>query len=37
MFFPGGPESEDFSLLKIKIKNIEWRESMQEESKIYEP
>ena len=37
MFFPGGPESEGFSLLKIKIKNIEWRESLQEESKIYEP
>ncbi len=37
LFFPGGPESEEFSLLKIKIKNIEWRESMQEESKIYEP
>jgi general stress protein 26 len=34
--FPKGPESEEFCLLKIKPKKIEWWESWEEGRKIYE-
>jgi general stress protein 26 len=35
--FPDGPDSDDFCLLKIIIKRIEWRESWTAGAKIYEP
>jgi general stress protein 26 len=35
--FPNGPDSDDFCLLKIIIKRIEWRDSGIGEAKIYEP
>ena len=35
--FPGGPESDDFCLLKIVIKRIEWWESWTAGAKVYEP
>jgi len=35
--FPNGPESNDFCLLKIIVKNIEWRESWTAKVQIYEP
>ena len=35
--FPGGPESDDFCLLKIVIKRIEWRDSWTAKGKVYEP
>ena len=35
--FPDGPDSNDFCLLKIIVKNIEWRESWTAGAKIYEP
>lgn len=36
-FFPEGPESDDFCLLKINIKKIEWRDSWEGGTKVYEP
>jgi len=35
--FPNGPDSDDFCLLKIVIKRIEWRETWIAGEKIYEP
>jgi len=35
--FPNGPDSDDFCLLKIIAKRIEWRESWTAGAKIYEP
>jgi general stress protein 26 len=35
--FPGGPDSDDFCVLKIVIKRIEWREIGTGVAKIYEP
>jgi len=35
--FPNGPDSDDFCLLKIVIKRIEWRDSRVDGAKIYEP
>ena len=34
--FPNGPESDDFCILKIAIKRIEWRESWIAGTQIYE-
>ncbi len=36
-FFPNGPESDEFCLLKINIKKIEWRDSWTSKARIYEP
>lgn len=36
-YFPDGPESRDFCLLKIAVKKIEWRDSWEGGGKIYEP
>jgi general stress protein 26 len=36
-FFPDGPESEEFCLLKIAISKIEWRDSWTGGTKIFEP
>jgi len=35
--FPNGPESDEFCLLKIIIKKIEWRDSWTSKIRIYEP
>jgi general stress protein 26 len=35
--FPNGPESDEFCLLKIIIKKIEWRDSWTSRLKVYEP
>lgn len=35
--FPGGPESDDFCLLKIVIERIEWRDNWTAKRKVYEP
>lgn len=35
--FPDGPESDEFCLLKIIIKKIEWRDSWTSKVRIYEP
>lgn len=35
--FPDGPDSDDFCVLKITVKNIEWREIGTGAAKIYEP
>lgn len=35
--FPKGPESEEFCLLKIAIKKVEWWESWESGTQIYEP
>jgi len=35
--FPDGPDSDDFCLLKIIVKRIEWRDSGTGAAKIYEP
>jgi general stress protein 26 len=35
--FPDGPESKDFSLLKIAPKKVEWRDSWEGGTKTYEP
>ena len=35
--FPGGPESDDFCLLKIIIERIEWRDNWTAKRKVYEP
>jgi len=35
--FPNGPESDEFCVLRIAPKRIEWRESWTGPSKIYEP
>jgi general stress protein 26 len=35
--FPDGPASEQFCLLKIVPKRIEWRDSWEAENKIFEP
>lgn len=36
-YFPDGPESDDFCLLKITIKKIEWRNSWTGGTNVYEP
>jgi general stress protein 26 len=36
-YFPKGPDSDQFCLLKIVIKSIEWRETWAAGEKIYEP
>lgn len=36
-YFPKGPESEEYCLLKIDIKKIEWRDSWEAGKKVYEP
>lgn len=36
-YFPDGPESRDFCLLKIAIKKIEWRDSLTGRTNVYEP
>jgi general stress protein 26 len=36
-FFPNGPESDEFCLLKIVINKIEWRDSWTSKARIYEP
>jgi general stress protein 26 len=36
-FFPQGPESPEFCLLRIKLEKIEWRDSWASEVKIYVP
>ena len=35
--FAGGPESDDFCLLKIVIKKVEWRDSWTARTSVYEP
>lgn len=35
--FPKGPESDEFCLLKIIVKKVEWRDSWTGGTKIYEP
>ena len=35
--FPGGPDSDDFCLLKIVIRRIEWRDGWTGKVQIYEP
>lgn len=35
--FPDGPECDDFCLLKIVIKRIEWRDSWTSKIMVYEP
>ncbi len=35
--FPGGPESDEFCLLKIIPRRIEWRDSWTGGGKVYEP
>ena len=35
--FPEGPDSDDFCLLRIVVKRIEWRDSWTGAAKIYEP
>jgi general stress protein 26 len=36
-FFPEGPESKEYCVLKINIKQIEWWEDWESGRKIYEP
>lgn len=36
-FWPDGPETEDYCVLKINIKQIEWWESFESGMKTYEP
>jgi len=36
-FWPDGPETEDYCVLKINIKQIEWWESFETGMEIYEP
>jgi len=36
-YFPNGPDSDEFCLLKIVIKGIEWRDSWTGKARIYEP
>jgi len=36
-YFPDGPESKDYCVLKINIKNIEWRDSWTDKMNVYEP
>jgi general stress protein 26 len=36
-YFPEGPESREYCLLKININKIEWRDSWTDGQKIYEP
>jgi general stress protein 26 len=36
-YFPNGPASKEFCLLKIIVKRIEWRDSGIGEAKIHEP
>lgn len=35
--FPKGPESDEFCLLKIVVKKVEWRDSWEGGTKIYKP
>jgi len=35
--FPEGPESEDYCLLKINIKKIDWWEDFESGTKTYQP
>jgi len=36
-FWPDGPESKDYCVLKINIKQVEWWESFESGMKTYEP
>ncbi len=36
-YFPNGPDSDEYCLLKIVIERIEWRDSWKSKAKIYEP
>ena len=36
-FWPDGPESKDYCVLKINIKQVEWWEDMKAGAKTYEP
>ena len=36
-YFPKGPESEDYCVLKINIKKVEWWEDFEGGTKTYEP
>jgi len=36
-YFPNGPDSDEFCLLKIIVKRIEWREKWIDGEQIYEP
>ncbi|KPL01068.1 MAG: hypothetical protein AMJ91_01885 [candidate division Zixibacteria bacterium SM23_73_3] len=36
-FWPDGPESEDYCVLRINIKQVEWWESFESGMKTYEP
>lgn len=36
-YFPNGPKSDEFCLLKININKIEWRDSWTSKVNIYEP
>lgn len=36
-YFPDGPDSEEFCLLKIVVERIEWREGLTSGTKVYEP
>ncbi len=36
-YFPEGPESKDYCVLKINVKKIEWWEDFEGGMKIYEP
>ena len=36
-YFPKGPESDEFCLLKINIRKIEWRDSWEAGTKTYQP
>lgn len=36
-YFPKGPESDEYCLLKININKVEWRDSWEGGRKVYEP
>ena len=36
-YFPDGPDSADYCLLRIRAGKIEWRESWTSQTKVYEP
>jgi len=35
--FPNGPQSDEFCVLRIAIKKIEWRDSWTSKARVYEP
>jgi len=36
-YFPDGPESKDYCVLKININNIEWRDGWTDKMSVYKP